>query len=102
MGETGERLKSARKNAGFKSARAAALRFKWNPSTYASHENGQTDPVPNDAAFEYAKAFKVSPLWILHGVGPRRDSIDAMLNGQPDDIWEIVRATAEAAIKTRR
>jgi hypothetical protein len=101
MGETGDRLRTARTAAGFKSARAAALKFGWSPSTYASHENGQTDPVPTDAAFDYGKAFKVSPFWILYNLGPREGSIDAMLTGQPKDIWDLARATVEAIIKTR-
>lgn len=58
MGDSNDRLREFRKRAGYGSARKAALRFGWNPSTYASHENGQT-PVPQDAAIVYAKAFKV-------------------------------------------
>lgn len=64
MDETNTRLRQARINAGFKSARAAALRHSWTPSTYASHENGQT-PVPREAAKSYAKAFKVELPWLL-------------------------------------
>lgn len=70
MGDSSERLKQARMRAGFKSARAAALKFGWTPSTYASHENGQTPEVPRDAAIVYARAFRVSPSWILTGEGP--------------------------------
>lgn len=101
MSKSGQRLRSARKLAGFRSARAAAIKHGWPPSTYSSHENGQT-PVPNDAAFEYAKAFKASALWILYDIGPRQGGIDAMLAGQPEEVWDIVRATAEAAVKSRR
>ena len=68
MGESNDRLRQAREKARFPSARAAALRFNWKPSTYASHENGQT-PVPQKAAEIYARAFKVSPGWILTGEG---------------------------------
>lgn len=102
MSETGDRLRQARRRAGFKSARAAAMKFGWSPSTYASHENGQTDPVPSDAAFEYARAFKASPLWILYNLGPHEGSIDLLLTGQPKEVWDIVRATAEAVVKTRK
>lgn len=102
MGETGDRLRAARQKAGFRSARAAALKFHWNPSTYASHENGQTDPVPTDAAFEYAQAFKTSPFLILYGIGPEEGSIDAMLTGQPKDVWDLARATVEAIIRAKR
>jgi len=69
MGDSNDRLKEARIKAGFTSARSAALRHGWNPSTYASHENGQT-PVPPKAAKEYALKFKTSPGWILTGEGP--------------------------------
>lgn len=70
MGEPHHRLIAARKAAKFNSARAAALRHHWNPSTYASHENGQTD-LPKRAAALYAKAFKVSPGWLLTGETPQ-------------------------------
>jgi phage repressor protein C with HTH and peptisase S24 domain len=66
MNESNQRLRAARERAGFKSARAAAIRHGWNPSTYSSHENGQTT-VPVKAAETYAKAFKVSHGWILTG-----------------------------------
>jgi hypothetical protein len=72
MGISNDRLKEARINAGFKSARSAALRYGWNPSTYASHENGQTQ-VPVAAAEEYAPRFGVSAGWILTGETPPPD-----------------------------
>jgi transcriptional regulator with XRE-family HTH domain len=65
-GRAGDRLREARQNAGFKSARSAAIKFGWTPSTYASHENGQT-PVPVGEAKIYAQAFKSSWAWILTG-----------------------------------
>ena len=64
METSNERLRKAREKAGFISARSAAARFGWNPSTYASHENGQT-PVPQKAAEKYAKAFKTTAAYIL-------------------------------------
>jgi phage repressor protein C with HTH and peptisase S24 domain len=69
MGDSSDRLKQARIRAGFKSAREAAIKNRWKPSTYASHENGQIPEVPRDAAIIYARAFKVSPSWILTGEG---------------------------------
>lgn len=71
MGEPNERLRQARK-AKFTSARAAALRHGWKPSTYASHENGQT-PLGAAAAKLYAKAFKVSASWLLYGSESKED-----------------------------
>lgn len=88
MGEPHERLRAARKAAGFKSARAAALRYHWTPSTYASHENGQT-PLPVDAASRYARAFKVSPAWLLTGEG-EMGKHSATLAGQVGAGAEIV------------
>lgn len=64
----GERLRSARKKAGYASARAAALRFSWPVSSYAAHENGQ-NLIPVDVAERYGKAFKVSAGWLLSGGG---------------------------------
>ena len=65
MDETNRRLRQARERAGFKSSRSAAIRHHWVPSTYGSHENGQT-PVPRSAAKEYAKAFNVTVAWLLN------------------------------------
>lgn len=64
MGEPNKRLIQARIAAGFRSARAAAIRHGWPPSTYASHENGQTPDIPLETAAKYARAFKVSAVWL--------------------------------------
>lgn len=63
-----ERLKEARIKAGFTSARSAAERFGWKGSTYAAHENGQ-NKFDADVAIVYGKAFRVSPAWLLTGLG---------------------------------
>jgi phage repressor protein C with HTH and peptisase S24 domain len=67
--EPNERLQRARARAGFRSARAAATRFGWAASTYASHENA-TRGFGADEARDYGQAFKVSPEWLLFGTGP--------------------------------
>ena len=64
-----ERLRSARAQAGFKSARQAALRFGWSVSTYSAHENGQNRFDP-EIAKSYGKAFGVSASWLLTGETP--------------------------------
>jgi len=64
----GDRLRKARLGAGFASARSAALHFSWTVSTYASHENGQSD-FRSAAARKYAKAFRVPAAWLLTGEG---------------------------------
>lgn len=61
----GERLKKAREKH-YSSARKAALRFGWAPSTYAAHENGQNEFGPEEAK-KYGKAFKAPWDWILGG-----------------------------------
>ncbi len=57
------RLKQARIAAGYKSARAAALRFHWPEVTFAKHENGERGI--GRAARKYARAFKVDEAWLL-------------------------------------
>ncbi len=57
------RLKQARIAAGYKSARAAALRFHWPEVTYAKHENGERGI--GRAARKYARSFKVDEAWLL-------------------------------------
>lgn len=80
MGESNDRLRAAREAAKFKSARSAALRFGWKPSTYASHENGQT-PVPVEAAREYASKFRTTAAWILTGEGSQHQTNVVQVRG---------------------
>ncbi len=63
-----DRLKQARENAGYTQASDAADAFGWKYSTYAGHENG-TRGIKSDTARVYAKAFRVSPEWLLFGDG---------------------------------
>lgn len=64
----GERLRRARVDAGFATAADAARRFGWSPSTYTSHEN-DTRGLKAEVAARYARAFRVSPEWLLFGRG---------------------------------
>lgn len=100
MGESNDRLRQARIAARFTSARKAALRFGWKPSTYSSHENGQT-PVPIEAAFRYGHKLGVSAIWILFGIGPK-ESIDAMLVDQPREVWEHAKDAVAMILKHHR
>lgn len=68
MESMGERLKRARINAGFTSRRDAASRFGIGYSTLAAHENGQNS-ISSEAAADYARAFGVTPGWLLYGNG---------------------------------
>jgi hypothetical protein len=58
------RLRSARRDAGFRSARSAAVHFNWAISTYLAHENGQNG-LTAQAAARYGAAFNVDPGWLL-------------------------------------
>jgi SOS-response transcriptional repressor LexA len=59
-----ERLREARKKAGYSSAAEAAQRFSWNEPAYRHHENG-TRNFGLDAARKYGRAFRVKPGWLL-------------------------------------
>lgn len=63
-----ERLKQARKEAGFQFAKEAARAFGWNENTYSSHENGNRG-FPSSAGEKYAKNFGVDFNWLMTGRG---------------------------------
>jgi transcriptional regulator with XRE-family HTH domain len=63
-----ERLKWARKSAGYRSAKEAALRVGVGYDTYAQHENG-TRGFPAARATIYARAFGVDFNWLMTGRG---------------------------------
>ena len=64
--EPNERLRKARRDAGYENSVDAARAYGWPEPAYISHENGQRGLRPSVAA-KYAKAFRVSPEWILYG-----------------------------------
>lgn len=66
--EMHDRLKKAREQAGFETATDAARKFGWTETTYRAHENGQRN-IPRERAPIYARAFRVSPEWLLYGRG---------------------------------
>ena len=66
--EQHERLRLARTKAGFLTAADAARRFGWQMETYRHHENG-TRNAPKAKVQTYARAFRVSPEWLLLGIG---------------------------------
>jgi SOS-response transcriptional repressor LexA len=61
-----DRLQKARQEAGYENAVDAARAFGWGQSTYISHENGARGLKPA-VAEKYARAFKVTPEWLLYG-----------------------------------
>jgi SOS-response transcriptional repressor LexA len=96
MNSASSRLRAAREAAGFETATEAAHRFGWTPSTYASHENGQTPP-PAKRALEYARAFRVSAGWILTGEGRGINSTEDIVILQPPST--LVHAAVRGSVK---
>lgn len=66
--EPADRLKWARKRAGYDDASSAARAFGWKPPTYLAHENGSRG-LPYKRAIQYAKAFRVTAAWLMSGEG---------------------------------
>jgi hypothetical protein len=95
------RLRKARQERGFRTAKAAADFFGWNINTYGQHENGTRDY--DREAKRYATAFKVSEGWLLTGEGPASGmrSIDAELAALPRDDREELYETFLSAIEIR-
>jgi phage repressor protein C with HTH and peptisase S24 domain len=71
MSSLNERLRQARREAGFETAADAARAFGWKSAGYIHHENG-TRGVKPDLARRYAKAFKKPVEWLLYGESPKR------------------------------
>ena len=105
-----ERLKAARRKAGYASAAAAAKAFGWPVGTYSCHENGSRG-IKLDVVERYARAFEVDLVWLLHGgetptFGARlvrnlREAMRAKLD--PDEPHTLLVALDEARrqIETR-
>jgi transcriptional regulator with XRE-family HTH domain len=76
-----DRLKQARKAAGYSSAEKAAQRFGWNVNTYKAHESGRNGLGLSDAK-RYAYAFGVTTAWLQTGEGeqPEIRSLDSGLS----------------------
>jgi phage repressor protein C with HTH and peptisase S24 domain len=73
MGDIHDRLRWARKRAGYASAADAARALKLPYGTYSGHENSGRG-IPRDSIVRYAKKFKVRGDWLLTGEG--RPDID--------------------------
>lgn len=88
--EKNERLRDARKAAGFATAADAARAHGWNPTAYRHHENGTAgfDRV----AERYARAFRVTPEWLVFGRG------DAPELQEPQQLGRIFPATGRIPI----
>lgn len=74
-----ERLRWARKRAGYRSAAEAARAMGMTPPTYQGHENGNRAFLTE--AVKYSEKFKVSLPWLLAGKGdptPPPDPFDGL------------------------
>jgi hypothetical protein len=67
MSDMSERLRQARKQAGYRTMRLAADALGLHYPTYAGHENGWRE-FPHEAA-RYAFLFKVNLVWLMTGRG---------------------------------
>lgn len=79
MNTPGDRLRNARRAAGFKTQREACQRYGWNENTYRTHENGPRG-ISKSAALEYARVFKVSVAWLLTGQEMETEGHDVRSN----------------------
>ncbi len=108
------RLGEAREGAGFKTRAEASRRFKWTPSTYNAHENGQ-NAFDLAQARIYAEAFRVDPLWLMglsESPEPKTMAQAALgatplqkYNVKPDpDVWKsaIEAALAELGVSAEK
>ena len=96
----GLRLTEARKRAGFKSARAAALAFGWAESSYRAHETGFRT-IGIDDAERYASGFRnrgveVTAKQIIFG-----EPSDAFVNESEDFARDHLEIRAWRLIQNR-
>ena len=84
-----ERLREARKAAGFSTAKEAAEAFGWNKNTVTSNENGNRT-FSRESAERYARAYRVDLGWLLTGKG----SMKANPANDPEsaEVFEIYKA----------
>lgn len=89
-----DRLKQARKSAGYRSAQAAADALGIAYPTYAGHENGAR-AFDIDAARHYAQRFKVDLEWLLTGKGdPKEKRVAASGTIDPEVLKIVIRHLA--------
>lgn len=71
--QIGLRLSSARKAAGFKTAKAFAVAHHIPYTTYSQHEASKRS-IPVDTLIEYSQLLGMDPGWLLTGKGKPHDS----------------------------
>ncbi len=72
--QIGLRLRSARKTAGFKTAKAFASAHHIPYSTYAQYETGKRS-IPVDTLIQYSQLLSIDPLWLLMGKKSSSNSV---------------------------
>lgn len=73
--ETGIRLKQARIQAGYKTAKDFYEKFRIKPSTYSAHEAGR-NPLSLKIAKQYAHCLSVSENWLLTGAHDQQEELE--------------------------
>lgn len=99
MDTPNSRLRRARENAGFDTAKEAAEAMGVPVSTYIGHENGHRG-FPAKRAPQYARKFKVSEEWLLFGKGAE-DASDPLPSEQVlrQMVQEVLDAEVTVATK---
>lgn len=72
MKSRSDRLRDARRDAGYSSVKSACDAFGFHYPTYAGHENGSRD-FDFDTAERYARAYKVNVTWLMSGKDTPKD-----------------------------
>lgn len=103
-----ERLKEARKNAGYHSASAAAEALGVKYPTYATHENGTRIPKAIELAL-YAKRFHVSQAFLLDGreslsnqSAPLQRLQKSTLHIDPDILYDVMLRINQELVKQKK
>ena len=94
-----ERLKFARKDAGYRTAKIFAEKNHLKISTYTLHEAG-TRSISFDLIELYSSLLKINPNWLLSGLGAK--SINQKRNVPILDYSEIGAYPTVANLKSRR
>jgi hypothetical protein len=102
-----QRLGTARKAAGYTSARSAAIECGWPESSYRSHENGSRK-IGDDDARKYIARFQAdgakgfTAQWVIFGPDDDTDqSLDEMLKDQPLDLRKKAYRAVRAVLRER-
>jgi hypothetical protein len=88
-----DRLKLARRNAGYTTTTAAAKAFGWQEPGYRHHENGTREYFSADNLTRYARAFRVSPAWLA---GIDTDMADALERISSENFGQVIEAILQA------